>query len=73
MGKTVEGVLSKQVRGSYRMHGQSGGRSSKYGSMGVPTEYIGRAVEVVNICPCKEQKQGRPGWLPQSPYEDNRN
>ena len=47
MGKTVEGVLSKQVRGSYKTHGQSRGRSSKYGSMGVPIECMGRTVEGV--------------------------
>jgi len=29
------------------MHGYSGGRSSEYVSMGVPIEYIGRAVEGV--------------------------
>ena len=42
--------------------------SSEYVSMGFPIEYIGRTVEGVNLCPCREQKQGRPGWLPQSPY-----
>jgi len=53
------------------MHGHSGRRSSEYVSMGFPIEYIGRTVGV-NLCPCREQKQGRTGWLPQSPYQDNR-
>ena len=42
------------------MHGQSGG-SSEYGRMVFPIEYIGRKVEGVNLCPCREKKQGRPG------------
>jgi hypothetical protein len=54
------------------MCGQNGGRGSEYVSMGFPIESIGRAVEGVNLCPCTEQKQGLPGWLPQSPYQDNR-
>ena len=53
------------------MHGQNDGRSSGYVGMGVPLEYIGRTVEV-NLCPCREQKQERQGWMPQSPYQDNR-
>jgi hypothetical protein len=71
MRRAVEGVLIMEVWG-FLQNAQSGGRSSDYGRMGVPIECTDRTAEGVNLCPCTEQKQGRPGWLPQSPYQDNR-
>ena len=47
MGRAVEGVLCMYGWGFYRMHRQSGGRSSEHGSTGVPIECAGRAVEGV--------------------------